>query len=153
MTPAIDGSTRLLAVIGDHIAQVRAPGVWMALFGRNGVNAVCVPLHVHPSRLPAFFPAFLGTCSVVGLIVTIPHKPAALQLVDQPTDRARQVGAINVARLGPDGRISGDILDGEGFVSGLRTAGQAIAGRRALVVGAGGVGSAITSRSRTRVRA
>jgi shikimate dehydrogenase len=57
---------------------------------------------------------------------------------------AGPVGAVNVVRVGPGGRTSGNILDGEGLLSGPRTAGQAIAGRRALIVGAGGVGSAIT---------
>jgi shikimate dehydrogenase len=143
MGPRVDGSTRVLGVIGDPIAQVRAPGVWTALFSSNGVNAVCVPLHVQPSVLPAFFEAIRSVRNVPGLIVTIPHKPAMLQLVDEPTERARQVGAVNVVRIDQDGRTRGDILDGEGFISGLRAGGQHIAGRRALVVGCGGVGAAI----------
>src|ERR1700682_3774201 len=98
MGPLVNGSTRLLGVIGDPIAQVRAPGVWTALFSRNGVNAVCVPLHVPSSTLPAFFDIVRTLRNLQGLIVTIPHKPAVLQLVDEATDRARQVGAVNVVR-------------------------------------------------------
>ncbi len=139
----MNGSTRLLGVVGDPIAQVREPRVWTALFQLNGVNAVCVPLHVQSAGLPALFEAARAVRNVQGLIITIPHKPAALQLIDEPTHRACQVGAVNVVCLSPDGRLRGDILDGEGLVSGLRAAGQAIAGRRALIVGCGGVGSAI----------
>ena len=50
---AVNGSTRLLGVVGDPIAQVRAPGVWTGLFQHNAVNAVCVPMHVHPPDLVA----------------------------------------------------------------------------------------------------
>jgi shikimate dehydrogenase len=139
----VNGSTRLLGVVGDPIAQVRAPAVWTALFQRNGVNAVGVPLRVRPPDLERCFDGIRAVRNFHGLIITIPHKPAMLRLVDDATDRAHQVGAVNVIRIGEDGRTFGDILDGEGLVSGLRAAGQRIAGRRALVVGSGGVGSAI----------
>jgi shikimate dehydrogenase len=139
----VNGSTRLLGVVGDPIAQVRAPGVWTALSQRNGVNMVCVPLHVRPPDLRALFDGIRAVRNLQGLIITIPHKPAMLRLVEDATDRARQVGAVNVVSIGDDGRTFGDILDGEGLVSGLHAAGQQIEGRRALVVGSGGVGSAI----------
>ena len=42
------GSTQLLGIIGDPIAQVRSPEVWSALFRLNGVDAVCVPMQVAP---------------------------------------------------------------------------------------------------------
>ena len=51
----VDGSTRVLGVVGDPIAQVRAPRIWTALLRHNAVNAVCVPMHVRPGDLPAFF--------------------------------------------------------------------------------------------------
>ena len=143
MGPPVNGSTRLLGVVGDPIAQVRSPAVWNGLFSRNRVNAVCIPLHVQAAAVSALFAGVRTLRNLQGLIVTIPHKPAALPLVDEATDRARQVGAVNVVRIDSAGRTTGDILDGEGFVAGLRAARQAIADRRALVVGSGGVGSAI----------
>ncbi|MBV9324144.1 MAG: shikimate dehydrogenase [Chloroflexi bacterium] len=139
----VNGSTRLLGVVGDPIAQVRAPGVWTALFQRNRVNCVCLPCHVAPAQLATFFAGVRSLRNLAGLIVTIPHKPAIVGLLDDVSERARQVGAANVVRFDQDGRSFGDILDGEGLVSGLRGAGQQINGRRALVVGSGGVGSAI----------
>jgi shikimate dehydrogenase len=139
----LDGATRLLGVVGDPIAQVRSPAVWTALFGRNGVNAVCVPLHVHAASLPTIFAGISRLANLVGLIITIPHKPAVLELLDDASDRARQVGAVNAVRIDPTGRTYGDMFDGEGCVAGLRAGGQVIAGRRALIVGCGGVGSAI----------
>lgn len=143
MDKIVDGATQLLGIVGDPIRQVRAPEVWSALFKANGFNAVCVPLHVEPSGLEAFVTGLKAIRNVVGLIVTIPHKPAAVRLCDELTPRAGLVQSVNVMRREADGRWTGDILDGFGFVQGLLGAGQRVEGRRALVVGSGGVGTAI----------
>src|SRR5438876_4907245 len=102
MALVMNGATRVLAVVGDPIAQVRSPGVWTALFQRNAVNAVCVPMHVKPADLARFFSGVGTLGNLVGLIVTIPHKPATLGLVDEATPRANQVGAVNVVAFGAD---------------------------------------------------
>ena len=139
----VDRSTRVLGVVGDPIAQVRAPRVWTALLRHNAVNAVCVPMHVRPADLPAFFDGVRTLRNLVGLIVTIPHKPAVLGLVDEPSARAAAIGAANAVVFRNDGRAVADHVDGVGFVSALRASNQRLEGRRALIVGSGGVGSAI----------
>ncbi len=139
----VDGATRLLGIVGDPIAQVRAPEVWSAVFRANGVNAVCIPFHVSAAELEGFFAGLHMVQNLFGIIVTIPHKPAAARYAANLTDRARQVGSANLMRREADGTWTGDIVDGVGLVSGLLAAGQRITGRRALVVGAGGVGRAI----------
>jgi shikimate dehydrogenase len=139
----MDGSTRLLVVVGDPIAQVRSPRVWSALFEHNRVNAACVPLHVRSGELASCFAGLRAARNIQALIATIPHKPAMLELVDEASVRARQVGAVNAVAFDGHGRTRGDILDGEGLIESLRARGQHVAGRRALIVGAGGVGSAI----------
>ena len=68
------------------IAQVRAPGVWTALFRPNGINAICVPMHVQPSALEAFFHGHPLLCQSAGSDRYDPHKPSILQLVDEPPD-------------------------------------------------------------------
>jgi len=143
MNKIIDGATQLLGIVGDPIRQVRAPEVWSALFRANGFNAACVPLHVAPKDLAAFLTGLRTIQNVTGLIVTIPHKPAVVSLADTLTPRARLVQAVNVMRREADGSWTGDIFDGFGFVQGLLNAGQRVEGRRALVVGSGGVGTAI----------
>ena len=144
MSPAIvDGASRLLGIIGHPVAQVRSPPLWSALFRYNKINALCVPFHVHPKDFGEFVSGLRAAENVLGLLVTIPHKVAAAHLADALTPRARMVGTANLLRPLPEGGWEGDILDGLGFVSALRAAGQTIVGRRALVVGAGGVGSAI----------
>jgi shikimate dehydrogenase len=143
MNKIADGATQLLGIVGDPIRQVRAPEVWSALFRANGVNAICVPFHVAPKDFRAFLTGLRTIQNMAGLIVTIPHKPAAASHVDALTPRARQVQSVNVMRREADGRWTGDIFDGIGFVKGLLGSGQGVEGRRALVVGSGGVGTAI----------
>ena len=139
----VDGSTKLLGIVGDPIAQVRSPPMWSALFRYNRVNAICVPFHVRPGDLPEFADGLRAAANVLGLLVTIPHKLAAARYASTLTPRAEEVGTVNLLRPRPEGGWEGDILDGHGFVLALRAEGQRIDGRRALVVGAGGVGSAI----------
>lgn len=139
----VDGTTRLLGIVGDPIAQVRAPAVWSALFRSNGVNAICIPFHVGGAELAGFFSGLHAVQNLLGLIVTIPHKPAAARHAANLTTRARKVGSVNIMRREADGSWAGDIVDGLGLVDGLLAAGQRIAGRRALVVGSGGAGQAI----------
>lgn len=143
MTRTLTGTTKFFGIIGDPIAQVRAPEVWNALFELNNVDAVCVPLQVSPDRLQDFLSGCRALKNFHGLIVTIPHKPASLTAVEHPTERARLVGATNVLRLNDNSEWAGDILDGVGFVNGLKAKGHDLAGKRALVVGSGGVGTAI----------
>ncbi len=139
----VDGATRLLGIVGDPVAQVRSPPLWSALFRYNRINAICVPFHVHPPDFAQFVDGLRTAGNVLGLYVTIPHKLAAARHADRLTPRARKVGTANLLRPLPDGGWEGDMLDGFGFVAALRAAGQRIEGRHALVVGAGGVGSAI----------
>ncbi|MGY3621788.1 shikimate dehydrogenase family protein [Bradyrhizobium sp. USDA 10063] len=143
MHKIVDGSTQILGIVGDPICQVRAPEVWSALFRANGFNAVCVPLHVKPAELTIFLTSLRTIQNLVGLIVTIPHKLAAVHHADVLTERARRVQSVNIMRRDDDGCWRGDILDGIGFVKGLLSRGQRIDGRRALVVGSGGAGAAI----------
>jgi shikimate dehydrogenase len=137
------GSTHVLGIIGDPIAQARSPEVWSALFRLNGVDAVCIPMQVDPSGLGAFLEGAKALRNFLGLIVTIPHKAASIEHVASLTERSAQVGAINVIRLDDRGEWTGDTVDGIGLVAGLRRRGQDPAGRRVLVVGVGGAGTAI----------
>src|SRR5262245_32657613 len=138
-----DGATRLFVIIGDPVAQARAPAVWSALFAAQGINAICVPLQVASDGLPAALRGIKAMRNIDGMTITVPHKVAAAAHVDRLSDRAARVEAINVMRPQADGTWSGDILDGIGFTSGLLGHGIALAGRRVLLVGAGGAGRAI----------
>jgi shikimate dehydrogenase len=140
------GATRVIFIVGDPIAQVKSPhGVTESLRARRA-DAIVVPAHVKPADIETFFALAERMPNVDGIIVTVPHKFDAARLCAQVTPRARSIGAANVVRrhLGrSDGRWQADMCDGEGYVAGLRNAGCEPRGRRALLVGAGGAGSAI----------
>ncbi|MGW0615274.1 shikimate dehydrogenase family protein [Streptomyces sp. NPDC002788] len=139
----ITGSTRLFAVIGDPVEQVQAPSMMNALFARLGIDAVLVPAHATPARLAAVVRGLQSTGNVDGLLITVPHKRAVLDLADEVSPTAALSNGANAMRRAPDGRWQADNFDGEGFVRGLRAAGHEPAGRHVWLVGAGGAGSAI----------
>jgi shikimate dehydrogenase len=143
ISDTLSGATRVIAIIGDPIAQVKSPsGVTQRLIDR-GVNAVVVPIHVGSADLAAFFAGITPLRNVDGLIVTVPHKLDAYHYCATSTARAGFLSGVNVLRRNADGSWHGDHVDGLGFVAAQQAAGCATEGRRALLVGAGGAGSAI----------
>lgn len=141
----ITGTTRVYFILGDPVAQVRAPEVYNHLFRRHGVDAVLVPLKLPVAALPDFLDHGMKADNVGGFWATIPHKEALARHL-QPTDPvARVAGAVNAVRRHPDGRLEGALFDGIGFVKGLDHFGIPVAGRRVLVVGAGGGGHAVAA--------
>jgi shikimate dehydrogenase len=137
------GSTRIVPIIGHPIAQVKAPVRVTRIFENRGVDAICVPIHVQPANLKRFMEAFRHFENADGLILTVPHKLAAYEYCDDVSDLARLVRSINVIRRAPDGRLAGDMFDGIAMLSACRANGCVFEGRRALLVGAGGAGTAI----------
>jgi shikimate dehydrogenase len=93
----------------------------------------------------AFLKLVFRLTNVHGALITMPHKVATLELVDQASVSARIAGACNAVRIDERGAMIGDMFDGEGFVRGLSRKGRRVAGASALVAGCGGVGSAIAA--------
>lgn len=139
----LTGATRVIAIVGDPIAQVKSPaGVTQALRER-GRDAVVVPFHVATPDLPTFLAGVTAAQNFDGLIVTVPHKFDVTRVCAATTDRAAFLGAVNILRRDAQGGWFGDQVDGIGFVEAARAAGCKPEGRRALMAGAGGAGSAI----------
>ena len=141
----ITGSTRVFFIIGDPVAQVRAPEVYNHLFQRHGVDAVLVPLKLPAAALPGFIGHGLAAENVGGLWATIPHKAGLFALIDRCDAVAQVAGAVNAVRRNADGTLEGALFDGLGFVKGLDHFGIEVAGRRVLVVGAGGGAHAVAA--------
>ncbi|WP_240539684.1 shikimate dehydrogenase [Rhizobium sp. CCGE 510] len=139
----IDGATRLLFLIGDPISSVRSPALFNSLFEESKTNAVCIPLCVSAENLEGFWSGVRQTGNLAGLLVTMPHKRLMASRVDDLDPTAQQVGAINVARREANGRWRGAIFDGWGCVLGMLWEGNDPTGKRILLVGCGGAGSAI----------
>ena len=143
MLDTYSGATRVIFIVGDPIAQVKAPAGVTRLLRDRGADAVVVPAHVRPADLAAFVATAARMPNVDGIIATVPHKFGMAALCDDATPAARSIGAVNVARRRPGGSWFGDMCDGHAYTAGLRKLGFDPRGRRALVVGAGGAGSAI----------
>lgn len=139
----ITGRTRIYGIIADPVGHVKAPEAMQRLFERHGVEGVLVPIHVSSAGLPQMMAGLRQMQNFGGLIATIPHKTAMPGHCDEVDDHARRIGAANIVRREADGRMVGAMLDGIGFVRGLRHAGIDAAGMRVWLCGAGGASSAI----------
>jgi shikimate dehydrogenase len=141
----IRGTTTLIAHLGYPTEAFKAPMIYNPWFERKGIEAAVVPLGVQAEDYPALLPMLLRVTNVHGALVTMPHKVTTARLVDELTTTAKIAGACNAILRRPDGSLLGDMFDGAGFVRGVERKGKRIAGARALVVGSGGVGSAIAA--------
>ncbi|MCC8403944.1 shikimate dehydrogenase [Paraburkholderia sp. MMS20-SJTN17] len=139
----LSGATRVYFIVGDPIAQVRSPSGVTAALRAAGRDALVVPAHVAPADLPAFFTCIAAMRNVDGVIITVPHKFSAASYCATLAEAAAFLGAVNTLRRNADGTWHGGMFDGTGFVAALVAAGCELQGRRALLVGAGGAGSAI----------
>ncbi|MGY8631190.1 shikimate dehydrogenase [Bradyrhizobium sp. 14AA] len=143
MIPAPSGATRLYVIIGDPIVQVRSPAGVSAAFAARGHDGILVPVQVAPADLPDFLSVATRLKNLDGIVVTIPHKFACYEACASATQRAHFLRTVNLMRRRADGSWHGDMVDGLGFVGAARAKGIEPSGMRALLVGAGGAGSAI----------
>jgi shikimate dehydrogenase len=141
----INGNTELIAHIGFPTHAFKAPMIYNPWFEQAGINAIVVPLGCQAQDYPDFLRAVFKLANIRGALITMPHKVATVGLLDEVLPTAAIAGACNAVRRLPDGRLQGDMFDGEGFVRGVLRKGLVLKGARALVVGSGGVGRAIAA--------
>ena len=141
----IDGNTEIIAHIGWPTYSFKAPLIYNPYFEQAGINAIVTPMGCKPEHFAEFLPSVFKLENVRGALITMPHKVSVLSLLDEVSPAVKVAGACNAVKRGADDRLHGDMFDGEGFVRGVQRKGLALAGKRALVVGAGGVGSAIVA--------
>jgi shikimate dehydrogenase len=143
MLSGLNGATRIHVTIGDPIAQVKSPAGITQGFEMRGHDAIMIPLQVHPADLDDFFSLAKRLPTLDGIVITVPHKPFAYRHCDATSARAKVLEVCNVMRREKDGRWTGDMTDGGGFIAALRRNEFEPKGKRALQIGAGGAGSAI----------
>ena len=141
----ISGKTLLVAHVGYPTESFKAPMIYNPWFESRGIDAVVVPMGVKAGDYPAFLRSIFRLTNIRGALVTMPHKVTTVGLVDEATPTVEIAGSCNAVLLRPDGTLLGDMFDGTGFVRGLARKGFAVRGARCLIVGAGGVGSAIAA--------
>ncbi|MBI3811179.1 MAG: shikimate dehydrogenase [Nitrospirae bacterium] len=138
----ITGRTKLVGIIGYPIRHSLSPLMHNAAFEATGLDCCYVPLEVEPRRIRSAVTALrlLGFC---GFNVTIPHKLRIMALVDRLSPEARMIGAVNTVEI-RRGRMIGHNTDGRGFLRAFREeTGESIAGKRVMILGAGGAARAV----------
>ena len=141
----ITGRGKVIVHVGYPTESFKAPMIYNPWFESKQIDAVVVPMGVTVADFATVMPALLRVTTVHGALITMPHKVSVLALADEVTPTAQIAGAANAIVKRPDGRVVADMFDGAGFVRGVERKGKRIAGSQVLVVGTGGVGSAIAA--------
>jgi shikimate dehydrogenase len=136
------GTTRFYTMIGTPIIQVRSPLNYNRYFAEHGIDAVMIAMDVPGDQVKAHFEHMRTLPNFGGCIATIPHKQAAADCMDEMSQRARDLAAVNVVRV-ENGRLIGDMVDGLGFLVAAKANGLDVRGRRAAIIGGGMTGAAI----------
>lgn len=133
----VAGRSAWLAVIGDPVAHSRSPQMHNPALRETGIDAEYVRVHLHPDELSEGI-ARMKDVGFAGFNVTIPHKSAVFDAVDEMTETARRIGAINTVKI-EDGRLLGHNTDAPGLRQAVEEAfGASFGELRVMLVGAGG---------------
>ena len=136
------GTTTFYTMIGTPIIQVKSPLFYNRYFSEHGMDAVMVAMDVPTDQVRDHFEHMRSISNFGGCIATIPHKEAAVECMDEISNRAQDLSSVNVVRV-ENGRLIGDMVDGLGFMVAVKTHGLSMAGKRAAIIGGGGAGAAI----------
>jgi shikimate dehydrogenase len=138
----ISGKARLAGILGWPVSHSKSPLLHNRWIAEHGLDGAYVPLPVAPEHLAEALRA-LPRLHFAGANVTVPHKEAALELVDRVEPLAARIGAVNTLVIGSDGKITGSNTDAVGFLHNLKeTPGFSAASGPAVILGAGGAARA-----------
>jgi shikimate dehydrogenase len=141
----ISGTTTLIAHLGYPTRTFKSSLICNPWFEDNGIDAAVIPMGVKSEDYPAFFRSVFTLTNIRGALITMPHKVTTMGLVDEISPTAAIAGATNAVLRREDGSLLADQFDGAGFVRAILRKGFDPSGKRALVVGNGGVGSPIAA--------
>lgn len=141
MEARITGHTGLLALIGSPVGHSGSPAMYNYSFERLGLDYAYVALDIKENEVKAAIDA-MRLFHMRGCNVTMPDKVEAAKYMDELSPAAQIIGAVNTI-VNDDGKLTGYITDGEGFVNNLRDHGIDIRGKKITVAGGGGAATAI----------
>lgn len=141
--PTVSGFTQLYGIMGYPIGHSLSPLMHTLAFRHHGLDAVYLPFAVAPDDLGRAV-AGAVSLSVAGFNLTIPHKEAIMACLDEVTDEARAIGAVNTVHV-QDGRTTGHNTDGAGFLQPLQNLGAPLNQISVCVLGAGGAARALAA--------
>ena len=141
----INGETTLIAHLGYPTAAFKAPMIYNPYFREVGVNAIVVPMGVRADDYESLLRPLFRVTNMRGALITMPLKVKTAALLDDVSVAVKVAGSCNAIVRREDGTLFGDIFDGEGFLRAVTRKSGSQAGKRVLIVGNGGVGSAIAA--------
>ena len=141
----ISGTTTLIAHIGFPTDSFKAPLIYNPWFEQAGIDAAIIPMGVTADDYTQVLKPLFRIRNLRGALVTMPHKVTTVALLDDCSTAVLIAGSCNAIRKRSDGTLLGDMFDGVGFTRGLRRKKFVFEGAKCLVVGSGGVGSAIAA--------
>lgn len=144
LLPSVNGKTRILGVFGHPVEHSLSPAMHNAAIAALGVNYLYIPFSVLPEDIGPAIRSIIPL-GIIGVNLTIPHKERVLPFLDRIAPEARAVGAVNTVH-NDKGTLVGYNTDGEGFAGPLKALGYGLAGRRAVVLGAGGAARSVVFR-------
>ena len=114
----ISGKTKIIAHLGYPTESFKAPMIYNPYFEDRGIDAVVVPMGAKPENYSDVLKAVFSLSNIAGALITMPHKMTTVGLLDEVTTTVKIAGACNAVRRRSDGKLIGDMFDGEGFVRG-----------------------------------
>jgi shikimate dehydrogenase len=141
----ITGKTTLIAHVGYPIDAFKAPLIYNPYFEQAGIDAVVVPMGIEAADYPTVLRPLFRLTNILGALVTMPHKVTTVALLDEVSTAVKVAGSCNAILRRADGSLLGDVFDGVGFTRGLKRKNFKFEDASCLVVGTGGVGSAIAA--------
>ncbi|MCC8168582.1 MAG: shikimate dehydrogenase [Clostridiales bacterium] len=141
MERRISGHTGLLALIGSPVGHSGSPAMYNYSFEKLGLDYAYVAFDIKENEVKDAIAA-MRLFKMRGCNVTMPDKVEAAKYMDELSPAAQIIGAVNTI-VNDDGRLTGYITDGEGFVANLRDHGIEISGKKITVAGGGGAATAI----------
>ncbi len=139
----IKGSIRLVGLIGRKIEYTLSPLMHNTLFHSMQLDYVYLPLPVEPEHLDKAVNA-LRVFNFAGVNITIPYKEKVLPMLDDVSDEAKRIGAINTINVEENGILKGYNTDVHGFLDSLKEEMDFTPeGVKVVIIGAGGAGRAI----------
>lgn len=141
MEARITGHTGLLALIGSPVGHSGSPAMYNYSFAKLGLDYVYVALDIKEHEVKDAIAA-MKLFNMKGGNVTMPDKVEAAKYMDELSEAAKIIGAINTI-VNDNGKLTGHITDGEGFVNNLKDHGIDIKGKKITVAGGGGAATAI----------
>ena len=139
--PVIDGRTRLTGLLGSPVAHSISPLMHNEAFRILGLNYVYLCFDV-PEETLADTVKGLRCMNIAGFNCTMPDKTKICELIDEMSDAARMIGAVNTV-VNDNGRLIGHNTDGIGYMQAVKEAGHSIIGKEMTLLGAGGAATAI----------